>query len=46
VGGLGLRALLARLLVDPGQLVSAARLVGDLNGADPPAGAAKRCSPR
>lgn len=40
VGGPGVRALLARLLVDPGQLVSTGRLVTDLYGEDAPTGAA------
>jgi predicted ATPase/DNA-binding SARP family transcriptional activator len=40
VGGSRLRALLARLLVDPGKVVGTGRLIDDLYGDQPPAGAA------
>lgn len=42
IGGPRLRALLARLLVDAGQLVATDRLVDDLYGDRPPRGAADR----
>ncbi|HEY8472211.1 MAG TPA: BTAD domain-containing putative transcriptional regulator [Natronosporangium sp.] len=40
LGGPGVRALLARLLVDPGQVVGTERLIDDLYGAAAPARAA------
>ncbi|QSB15031.1 winged helix-turn-helix domain-containing protein [Natronosporangium hydrolyticum] len=40
LGGRRLRALLVRLLLDAGRLVTTERLIDDLYGAEPPAGAA------
>jgi predicted ATPase/DNA-binding SARP family transcriptional activator len=40
VGGPRVRALLARLLLDPGQMIGTERLIDDLYGAAPPTGAA------
>ncbi|MGH3682476.1 MAG: AfsR/SARP family transcriptional regulator, partial [Natronosporangium sp.] len=39
LGGPRLRALLARLLVDPGRVVGTERLIDDLYGSRPPDGA-------